>query len=265
VTALDRPTIGLALGSGGARGLAHLGVIKVFQEENIPIDYLAGSSIGALVAALVSAGQSIDKLYKIAVAVKRKYFLDFTRPKLGFIAGNRILEMIRIFTFHKNIEDLSVPLAIVATDLHTGERVVFREGPVAEAVRASISIPGVFVPAEYRGRLLVDGGVTDRIPVSAVKEMGADIVIGVNISGFTKNARIHSIYDVFFQSLDIMQAELTENRKLLADLMIHPEVDKFSSYAFTDVEAIISAGEAAARKQMPRIQKLIQERRESIT
>jgi len=112
---------------------------------------------------------------------------------------------------------------------------------------------------------LVDGGVTDRIPVSAVKEMGADIVIGVNISGFTKNARIHSIYDVFFQSLDIMQAELTENRKLLADLMIHPEVDKFSSYAFTDVEAIISAGEAAARKQMPRIQKLIQERRESIT
>lgn len=256
---MDRPKIGLALGSGGARGLAHLGVIKVFQDEKIPIDYLAGSSMGALVAAFVSAGQNIEKLYKISLAFKRKYFLDFTMPKLGFIAGNRIKEFIRIFTFDKNIEELQIPLAIIATDLHSGEKIVLRDGPVAEAVRASISIPGIFIPEKYRGRLLVDGGVTDRIPVSVVKKMGADIVIGVNISGFMKDAPIRSIYDVLFQSIDIMQAELIEKRKRLADIMIHPEVEKYSSYSFSNIQEIILAGEHAAKQQIPTIQKLIQQ------
>jgi NTE family protein len=158
---VKKPKVGLALGSGGARGFAHLGVLKAFQEEGIPIDMIAGSSMGALVGCFYGVGHNMDDLYKLSTAFRRKYYLDFTVPKMGFIAGKRIKQFIRLFTHGKNIEDLILPVAVVATDLTDGERVVFYEGPIAEAVRASISIPGIFVPEKINGRLLVDGGERD--------------------------------------------------------------------------------------------------------
>ena len=132
-----------------------------------------------------------------------------------------------------------IPVAVVATDFLSGEKVVFTEGPIDEAVRASISIPGIFVPEKVNGRLLVDGGVVDRVPVSVVKKMGADIVIAVDVSHIKKNAEITSIYDVIMQSLDIMQMELVENRQIASDVMIRPNVEKYSSRAFTNIEEII--------------------------
>ncbi|HAQ08518.1 MAG TPA: esterase, partial [Bacillus bacterium] len=150
---MPRPKVGLALGSGGARGFAHLGVIKVLKDEGIPIDLISGSSMGALVASFYGAGLDVDRLYKLSRVFKRKYYLDFTVPKMGFIAGKRVKEMIRIFTHGKMIEELDIPIGIVATDLVSGEKVVFRNGPIAEAVRASIAIPGVFVPEKVNGRL----------------------------------------------------------------------------------------------------------------
>ena len=225
---MKEPKIGLALGSGGARGLAHIGVLKVLEEENIPIDMIAGTSMGALVAAFYAAGQDIDALLKISRTFKRKYFIDMTMPKLGFVLGKRIKDFIRIFTFNKKIEELNLPVALVATDIHTGEKVVFREGPIAEAVRASISIPGIFVPETVNGRLLVDGGVSDRVPVSVVRDMGADIVIAVDVSGLKKNQEISTIYDVILQSLDIMQQELISNRALQSDIYLRPAVKNFS-------------------------------------
>ena len=254
---MDRPKIGLALGSGGARGFAHLGVIKVLKEASVPIDYIAGSSMGALIAAFYGTGLDMERLYKIAHAFKRKYYLDFTVPKMGFIAGNRIKELVRVFTHGKRIEELNLPIAIVTTDLKTGEKVVFRDGPVADAVRASISIPGIFVPEKVNGRLLVDGGVVDRIPVSVVKEMGADFVIGVDVSRVKVNADISSIFDVILQSLDILQDELVKHREIVSDVMIRPHVETFSSRAFTNIQEIIAIGEQETRKQLPRIQMLI--------
>jgi len=124
---LPRPKVGLALGSGGARGFAHLGVIKVLREEGIPIDLIAGSSMGALVASFYGAGLDIDRLYKLSRVFKRKYYLDFTVPKMGFIAGKRVKELIRIFTHGKTIEELDIPIGIVATDLMSGEKVVFKK------------------------------------------------------------------------------------------------------------------------------------------
>ncbi len=260
---VSEPKIGLALGSGGARGLAHIGVLKVLERENIPVSMIAGSSIGALVAAFYSAGQDIDGMIKISRAFKRKFFIDVTVPKLGFIAGKRIKEFIRIFTYNKNIEDLHLPVGIVATDIHTGEKVVFRSGPVADAVRASISIPGIFVPEEYNGRVLVDGGVSDRVPVSVVKEMGADLVIAVDVAGLKKNANITNIYNVIMQSIDIMQVELMEKRVLQSDIYIHPPVENYSSYSFTEIDELISKGEEAAEKAVPNIKKRIEEWKES--
>ncbi len=260
---MQRPKIGLALGSGGARGFAHLGVIKVLHEEGIPIDFIAGSSMGALVACFFGTGLDMDRLYKLSSAFKRKYFLDFTVPKMGFIAGKRVKDLIRVFTHGKNIEDLTIPIAVVATDLMSGEKVVFKKGPIADAVRASISIPGIFVPEKINGRLLVDGGVVDRIPVSVVKEMGAEFVIAVDVSKVKTNTEITSIFDVIMQSIDIMQMELVDHRIIASDFTIRPRVEKFSSKAYTNIEDIIEMGEEAARKNVEKIKELIEKWKET--
>lgn len=259
---MQRPKIGLALGSGGARGFAHLGAIKVLRDEGIPVDLIAGSSMGAMVGCFYGAGLDIDRLYKLAKAFKRKYYLDFTVPKMGFIAGKRVKELIRIFTHGKNLEQLKLPVKVVATDLMTGEKVIFDKGPIADAVRASISIPGIFVPERLNGRLLVDGGVVDRVPVSVVKEMGADIVIAIDVSHVKTNAEITSIYDVIMQSLDILQMELVLNREIVSDFMIKPRVEMYSSRAFTNIEEIIRIGEEETRKYIPQIKQVINDWKE---
>ncbi|WP_423409942.1 patatin-like phospholipase family protein [Heyndrickxia sp. MSNUG] len=262
---MPRPKVGLALGSGGARGFAHLGVIKVLKDEGIPIDLIAGSSMGALVASFYGAGLDIDRLYKLSRVFKRKYYLDFTVPKMGFIAGKRVKELIRIFTHGKTIEELDIPIGIVATDLMSGEKVVFKKGPVAEAVRASIAIPGIFVPEKLDGRLFVDGGVVDRIPVSVAKEMGADLVVAVDVSHVKVNVDITSIFDVIIQSIDIMQMELVANREVASDVMIRPRVEMYNSKAFTNIEEIIAIGEEEAKKHVAKIKQCIEQWKESQT
>lgn len=254
---MSRPKIGLALGSGGARGFAHVGVIKTLLDAGIPIDVIAGSSMGAMVGCFYAAGQDIERLYKLSKVFKRKYYLDFTIPKMGFIAGNRVKELIRIFTYGRSLEELDIPVSVVATELTTGDKVIFTSGPIADAVRASIAIPGIFVPEKYQGKLLVDGGVVDRVPVSVVEEMGADIVIGVDVSRVNRSSEITSIYDVIMQSIDILQMELAANREIASDIMMKPPVEKYSSRTFTNIEEIIRAGEEEAEKHIPHIKKLI--------
>ncbi|CAH0345975.1 patatin-like phospholipase family protein [Bacillus sp. CECT 9360] len=261
---MQEPKIGLALGSGGARGFAHLGVIKVLMEEGIPVDMIAGSSMGALVGTFFAAGtDDIERLYKLSRVFKRRYYLDFTVPKMGFISGKRAKELIRVFTYGKNLEDLDIPVAVVATDIKAGEKVVFKEGPTADAVRASISIPGIFVPEKIGGRLLVDGGVVDRVPVSVAREMGADIIIAVDVAHVKQDQEISSIYDVIMQSLDIMQMELVESRKIASDVMIRPRVEQYNSKSFTNILEIISIGEEEARRNIKQIKESIEKWKES--
>jgi NTE family protein len=260
---MTEPKIGLALGSGGARGFAHLGVVKALREAGIPIDMVAGSSMGALVGAMVCIGQSDENLYKMANLFKRKYYMDYTVPKMGFITGKKIKELIKLLTKQKHIEQTEIPLAIVATDLLHGEKIVFRSGSIADAVRASISIPGIMVPEKIDGKLLVDGGVIDRVPVSVVREMGADLVIAVDISHFKAEHEVTSIFDVIIQSIDIMQREMVRWHEVSADIMIRPMVEQFSSTAFKDVNDIIAIGEEAGRKQVPKILEKIKTWKES--
>ncbi|WP_281975622.1 patatin-like phospholipase family protein [Halobacillus litoralis] len=262
---MGRPTIGLALGSGGARGFSHLGVLKVLQDHDISVDMIAGSSMGALVGSFFAAGQKIDDLYKLAFTFKRKYYLDFTVPKMGFIQGKRIKEYIRLFTFGKNLEDFELPMSIVATDLYGGAKKVFTTGPASEAVRASIAIPGIFVPEKIDGRLYIDGGVMDRVPVSVAKGMGADFVIAVDCAHFDADPNINTIYDVITQSIDIMQDELATVMGVSSDtdVMIRPDVSKYSSRAFTNIEEIVRAGEKAAEECIKEIQTKLSEWKES--
>lgn len=259
----QRPKIGLALGSGGARGMAHIGVIQVLEEHGIPIDCIAGSSAGALVGSLYSTGLTPKQIKQFASHFPQKYWLDYSMPKMGFIAGDKLKEIVRLLTKNKNIEETQIPLSIVATDLQKGKRKVFNEGPIAEAVRASIAIPGIFVPEKIDGVYYVDGGVIDRVPVSVVKEMGPDIVIAVDVSFVETVHPITSIFDVIAQSIDVMEREILRHQILHADLMIRPKVGHYSTNMFSEVEAIIKEGEEATLEIIPAIKKIIEEWEES--
>ena len=178
------PKIGLALGSGSARGWAHIGVIKALTEAGIHVDYVAGTSVGAVVGAVYASGR-IDSFKDVVLQLDWKKiasFLDVVFPKSGLIDGNRIAEFIRSHVGEKNIEDLSLPFCAVSTDLATGNEVVFQDGDIIEAVRASISVPGVFTPVRKSGAILVDGGLVNPVPVSVVRKMGADLVIAVDLN-----------------------------------------------------------------------------------
>lgn len=256
---MKAPKIGLALGSGGARGFAHLGVLKALKDHSIPIHMIAGSSMGALVGCFYAFGHDLDQLIKLSTAFKRKYYLDFTVPKMGFITGNRVKNLVDLFMHGKNLEDLQIPVCVVATDLKTGEKIEFNKGHIASIVRASIAIPGIFIPEKLNGRLLVDGGVADRVPVSSVKKMGADLVISSDVAGVNAEAEISTVYDVIMQSLDILQMEIGIAREFESDIMIHPPVELFNARAFKNIEEIINIGEAETLKKIPEIKKVIQE------
>lgn len=260
---MRRPKIGLAFGSGGARGMAHIGIVKILEEHSIPIDYIAGSSIGSLVGSLYCVGHTPDQIKKFTTHFPQKYWLDYTVPKMGFIAGDKLKEIIRLLSKNMKIEDTIIPLSIVATNLVKGERRVFTTGPIAEAVRASISIPGIFVPEKIDGDLYVDGGVIDRVPVSVVKEMGADLVIAVDVSFFEASTEVSSIFDVIAKSIDVMEREILRFRMLDADLMLRPKVGHYSTNKFTEVVHIIDEGERAALEMIPNIKKMIQEWKET--
>lgn len=253
-----RPKIGLALGSGGARGFAHIGVLKVLEEHNITVDLLAGSSMGSLVGAFYANGIKPDMMEKLALNLKRKHWLDVIVPNLGFVAGQKIKELIRLLTHGKHIEQLNIPLAIVATDIERGERVVFKEGPIDQAVRASISIPGIFVPEKVNGRLLVDGGVIDRVPITVVRELGADIVIAVDVAQFDTQIAVNSIFEVIAQAIDVMEREILRHRIVSADLVIRPDVGQYSSIAYSGIQEIIAEGERCARVHVEKIFQLIE-------
>lgn len=253
-----KPKIGLALGSGGARGLAHIGVIKALQEHRIHYDLISGSSMGSLVGALIANNNDIKMIEKLAVTIKRKHWLDLTVPKLGFVSGEKVREMTKLLTHGKNIEDLAIPLGIVATDIETGERVVLKEGNVADAVRASISIPGIFVPHKVEDRLLVDGGVVERVPVRTVREMGADFIIAVDVGLFDAKMKVNNIMDVISQSINIMEREIYQRQISTADYVIRPNVGYISTIDFSNVEDIIEEGYHKGLECVEQIKELIE-------
>ncbi|OYD06439.1 patatin-like phospholipase family protein [Paludifilum halophilum] len=255
-----RPKVGLALGSGGARGMAHIGVIKVLERAGIPVDLIAGSSIGSFVGVLYAGGSDLEMIEQLATHLKRKHWLDVTVPRRGFMTGEKVKELVRLLTRGKNLEELSVPTAVVATDLVKGERVVFRTGPIDTAVRASVSIPGIFEPVQWEGRTLVDGGVIDRIPITVLEEMGADLIVAVDVVPRAPAVRVENIFDVITQTLSVMERELLNQRLLAADILIHPDLADISATAFTRVQDCIRRGEEAAQLQVKRIVNLIESR-----
>ncbi|VBB05668.1 acyl transferase/acyl hydrolase/lysophospholipase [Lucifera butyrica] len=253
-----RPKIGLALGSGGLRGLVHVGVLNVLEREKIPVDYIAGCSIGSLIGALYASGLNTETIVKLAKNLKRRHWLDFSIPKMGIVAGERILEMMRLLTRQKSFAELTIPLAVVATELNHGREIIFTEGNVAQAVRASISVPGIFIPFELDGMLLVDGAVLNPTPMDAVRKMGADIVIAVDLAHAGTVCNITNMFDVIIQSIDIMERELLKQRQECCDVLLQPDVAHISPSSFEAIDECLEIGERVAEAALPQIKYLLE-------
>jgi NTE family protein len=224
--------IGLALGAGSARGLAHIGVIRALTERGIPISVLAGTSAGALVGSMWASGSDLAFLERMTPGMGRKLWADFGLVRSGLLHGKKMEEMIGLLTRGRRFEDLPVPFACIATDIETGERVVFKEGPLAPAVRASCSIPGVFQPQQYQNRLLVDGALVERVPVRTARELGADRVIAVDVTVYSERAQVHGLVDVIGRSMDILQRQFIDQVLAGADIIIRPNLADIGAYAF---------------------------------
>lgn len=253
-----RPKIGLVLGSGGLRGLAHVGVLKVLERENIPIDYIAGCSIGALIGALYCSGHSPETILKLAQNLKRRHWLDFVVPKMGIFSGDKILETTRLLTQKKSFADLRIPLAIVATDINQGREIVFDQGDLAKAVRASVSVPGVFVPFQWDDMLLVDGAVVNSTPIDVVRKMGADVVIAVDLAHAATVYKITNMFDVILQSIDIMERELFKHRQQPCSVLIRPEISHIAPSSFESISECAELGEVAAAAAVVEIKKILE-------
>lgn len=254
----QRPKIGLALGGGAARGLAHIGVLQVFEAEGLPVDFLAGTSAGALIGGIYAAGTDLAWLERLAVTIKWDHLVELTVPRLGFFKTDRMYQLLRLLTKNKTFAELPLPFAAVAVDIERGEEVVLQEGPLAEAIMASCAIPGVFTPQRLGDRLLVDGGLLNRVPVDVVRKMGADFVIGVDVGTGPRIMPVKTILDVILQSVDIMQNRIFELRTNGADLMLKPEMPGISPSDLEAAPRTIEAGRQAARAVLPRLRELFQ-------
>ncbi|SFE41309.1 patatin-like phospholipase family protein [Alteribacillus iranensis] len=259
----NRPRIGVALGAGGVKGFAHIGVLEVLLKNNIPIDMMTGSSMGGLIAALYGAGQTPGNMSMFAKLFKRKFFLDFTVPRLGLIQGERVRELVAMLSKNKQLEEMNLPIGIVATDLESGEAFLFKSGPASEAVRASISIPGIFVPVRSHGTVFVDGGVADLVPVRQVKELGADLTIAIDVSFYNTQPSFFTIYDVIVRTMDIMGKQLKTYKEMEADILIKPITKYQPTLAFENTEELIESGRIAAEKMLPDIKKMIKQWKET--
>jgi NTE family protein len=253
------PGIGLALGGGFARGIAHIGVIRVLEEENIPIHFVAGTSVGALIGAAYCSGLDPDELEQVARQVRFKHFARWTVSRYGFASNQRMIGFLNRVLKVKTFEELRTPLAITATDFTTGEGVVFRSGPLVDPVRASCAYPGMFLPVKIDGRLLIDGMLAHAVPSVPLREMGASRVLAVHLRGnWISGDGPRHLFDVIGQCFAIAQEKTSDHWKQAADLVIDPDVTGFKYDDFERTSDLIRAGEEATRAALPEIRKWMQ-------
>jgi NTE family protein len=249
--------IGLALSGGSALGIAHIGVIQSFEDHGIAIDCISGTSAGAFVAACYVFGVPMSEAAKAVENISWHKFSRFFRSAMG-IATNQIVGdlLIKLIGHDVNIEDAKIPLAIVATDIGTGEKVVFRSGSVVDAVRASTAIPGLFVPITKDGRLLMDGGLVENLPIKELADLHADVKIGVNLARWRSYKTPKSIIGVMMNSVDIMVFHQSIAHGALADIIIEPHLEPYTSSDWGKVGPLIKEGYRAATLAIPEIKKI---------
>ena len=253
------PGIGLALGGGFARGIAHIGVLKVLEEENIPIHFVAGTSVGALIGAAYCSGLSVEECERFAERVRFKHFARWTLSRCGFASNQRMIGFLDNLLKAKTFEDLRIPLAVTATDFSTGEGVVFHSGPLVDPVRASCAYPGMFLPVKLNGRLLVDGMLAYPVPTQPLRDMGASRVLAVSLKGkWTNLEGPRHVFEVIGQCFAIAQEMNSSQWKQAADLVVEPDVHLYKYDDFEHSADLVKAGETAMRAALPEVRKWLQ-------
>jgi NTE family protein len=268
---LSTRKVGLALSSGAARGLAHIGVLTVLKKHGIRIDMIAGTSMGSLVGALYSSGKDADQIKSLALELGPKrffYFADPTLPKSGLIRGRKIKDMLISILGDVEFRDMDIPFACSATDIVTGQEIVVKQGSVLEAVMASCSIPLVFAPIKYRGKYLVDGGLVNPVPVSILKDMGADFIIAVTVMPIERDrlpetSVVHTglkepnILSIAFQLVNITSYQRLKASLVGADVIIEPQVTHIGWADFHRASECILQGELATQASISEIKRLL--------
>ena len=253
-----RPGVGLALGGGFARGFAHLGVLQVLEQNQIPISHIAGTSVGSILGAAYASGASLERITATCRTLRFRDIARWRVSRLGLASNQRLGSLIERVLESRQFEDLRIPLAVVATDLTSGEPVVFTQGNLVDAIRASCAFPGLFEPVEIGTRCLADGGLVAPVPTRAARELGATTVIGISV-GMQDGHRgaPTNIFQVVSRAVSAAQKHQLEVWERHADLVLRPDVQSLAWDDFDRAEEAIEAGAATARRALPRIQKLL--------
>lgn len=253
----ERPKIGLALGSGSTRGTAHLGVLQVLEDEQIPVDFVAGTSIGSLIGGAYASGISITEAIKIMGSIKWGHILRPTFPKYSFAHNTPMIKLIEQHIGVHTIENLPIPFAAVASDALTGEAHILNKGSLAHAICASTAIPSIIRPVQHQGKTLIDGAVVHPVPAALVKSMGADIVIAIDVSAkkFTKGTTRHFI-DSLLHTIDMMSAKMVKEELQLADVILRPNLG-IQQISFQDTLFCVEAGAKITRENLHKIKQKV--------
>jgi NTE family protein len=250
--------VGLALGGGFARGFAHLGVLQVLEQNQIPISHIAGTSVGSILGAAYASGAPLSRIIATCRTLRFRDIARWRVSRLGLASNHRLGDLIERVFESRQFEDLRIPLAVVATDLTSGEPVVFTQGALVDAIRASCAFPGLFEPVEIGTRCLADGGLVAPVPTVAARQLGATSVIGISV-GMQDGHRgaPTNIFQVVSRAVNAAQKHQLEIWERHADLVLRPEVQSLAWDDFDRAEEAIEAGAVAARRALPRIQKLL--------
>ena len=264
----DNIRVGIALGGGGARGLAHIGVLKAFEEGDIPVGALAGTSVGALIGSLYAAGITTSQMEQMTQEIGWSSLTNFSKYSLfrlvlteSRLSTNNMEVYLRKQIGDMRFDELKIPFACVATDLQTGEGVVFREGSVALAARASATYPGMFEPVEFRHRYLVDGGLVTNLPTDLLVTMGADIIVAVDVTADFSHTQPKSVLAVLNQAIYIQSERLAQEEMTKAQVVIRPQLGDIGAMDLSRSDECIDSGILAGRQAVPQIKRLILDKR----
>lgn len=262
----DSPTLGLALGGGAVLGFAHVGLLEAFHEAGIEVDRIAGTSAGAIVAALHAFGVKPSRARELLSPLTWRKISGFSRNSMGLLSSEPMAELLDEELGDVRIEDAMIPLAIVAADIHTGDRVVLTEGPVGKAVRASAAIPGIYTPVEIDGRTLVDGGIVENVPVQTVRDLGADVVVAATLGDALDFTEVRTLLGVLTNAFLITVNTATRLALEVepADVVIEPDLEPHNHWDMKQRDELLEKGHRAGKGAVPRVREALERATEAL-